>query len=166
MKEIQKLYALSNKNDYIEPLNIKQPKVFENMLKNIKANDKIAIDKSIECVKPKFGNNKVVITWHYNGSDSKQHEIILKYYLKIDKHQKSKRVIIVDGEERYSKKSKDVNFVLKKCADNVQLTISRNKDDDVVSYELFINGISFSDLLLSQHQQQQHQHQRMVSFSL
>ena len=120
-------------------------------------NDKIAIDKKTEIIKPKhFGAMKAVTSWIYNGSDNIKHEIILKHYTKMDKNMKSKRIIIVDSKERYSKKSNDTNFIINDCCDNLEIIISYNNDKTVTFYDLFINEISFDHLM----------HGRAESFSL
>jgi len=114
----------------------------------------VAIDKTMERVKTKYGNWKMVVVWKYYGSDHKDHQIMLKHNLKMDKHRKSKRVLIVDGQDRYSRKSNDTSFIVTKCADELRVLISYGNGNSF--YELFINDIAFSDL----------QTGRAMSFSL
>jgi len=120
-------------------------------------NDKCVMDKKTEIIKPKhFGAIKAVTTWIYIGSDNLKHEIILKYYTKLDKNMKSKRIIIIDGKERYCKKSNDSNFIIDDCCDNIRIAITYNDDKTVTFYDLFINEICFDDLM----------HRKSLSFSL
>lgn len=117
----------------------------------------IPIEKKTEIIKSKFGGTKTITTWYFNGDDGNKHEIILKYNIKIDKHNKSKRVIIVDGKERYSSKSNNTNFIINNIgSDRVRIAITYNNDKTDVFYDLFINEIAFDDLM----------HQKSASFSL
>eukprot|EP00483_Globobulimina_turgida_P009374 UN09393 len=79
---------------------------------SLHVHDKVtAIDTRTETINPTFGNKHIITSWYYKGSDELQHEIIIKHDTKLNKNMKSKRKIIVDGKERYSKKSNDINFV-------------------------------------------------------
>eukprot|EP01083_Nonionella_stella_P124878 377343_1 len=103
-----------------------------------------AIDMKVEKKSKTFGNNKTITAWYYNGSDGLKHEVILKHHTKTTKNLTSKRTIVVDGKERYAKKSNSLNFVIKECSDDIRIEIVHDKK---VFYELYINNIAFTDLM-------------------
>jgi benzoyl-CoA reductase/2-hydroxyglutaryl-CoA dehydratase subunit BcrC/BadD/HgdB len=116
------------------------------VMKKMNQNLKIAIDRKTEHIKAKFGSNKTVTTWWYNGSDNVKHEIVLTHYTKLDKQMKSKRKLVVDQQERYSKKSNDVSFIIGHCVDRLKVCISYDKQK-VARYELYINDQAFTALM-------------------
>eukprot|EP00485_Elphidium_margaritaceum_P017795 CAMPEP_0202726622 /NCGR_PEP_ID=MMETSP1385-20130828/184706_1 /ASSEMBLY_ACC=CAM_ASM_000861 /TAXON_ID=933848 /ORGANISM="Elphidium margaritaceum" /LENGTH=259 /DNA_ID=CAMNT_0049392845 /DNA_START=108 /DNA_END=887 /DNA_ORIENTATION=- len=105
----------------------------------------IAIDRKSESIKRKFGSNKTVTTWCYNGADGKQHCVEFSHGVKEDKNGKSKRKIVVDGKQRYVKKSNDIHFVVNDLADRLRIAIEYNTNH-MAMYELFINEEAFSAL--------------------
>eukprot|EP00484_Ammonia_sp_Unknown_P012937 CAMPEP_0197072108 /NCGR_PEP_ID=MMETSP1384-20130603/209931_1 /TAXON_ID=29189 /ORGANISM="Ammonia sp." /LENGTH=261 /DNA_ID=CAMNT_0042510923 /DNA_START=113 /DNA_END=898 /DNA_ORIENTATION=- len=131
--------------------------VFEaaHVLNKMNQNLKVAIDRKTEQIKAKFGSNKTVTTWWYNGCDDAKHEIVLTHYNKLDKQMRSKRKLVVDQQQRYCKKSNDVNFIIEECADKLKVCISYDQQR-AAHCELYINDQAFSALLV----------ERVASFSL
>lgn len=107
---------------------------------------------------PTKNGKQKIIEWRFIATDNNSHTLVLQHE-QIKKKKKSKRMLILDGDEKYSDKSKKTEWKLKlpDCADKMQVNIE-NVDVNAMKYKYFlkINGMAYSAVFHKWSSQQQH----------
>eukprot|EP00483_Globobulimina_turgida_P013702 UN13728 len=89
---------------------------------------------------------QVIIEWRFVSSDNMAHTLVLQHE-QIKKKKKSKRMVILDGNERYSDKSKKKEFKINvpECDDVLDVNIECHAVSAMkYDYRLKINDIAYS----------------------
>ena len=93
---------------------------------------------------PMKHGQQVIIEWRFVASDGSSHTLVF-HHEQIKKKKKSKRMLILDGIEEYSSKSKKTDFKVLVIADTVKLNVEIiDVNLGKYSYPLKINDIPYS----------------------
>jgi len=96
----------------------------------------------VEAIRTKFGNEKIVTTWNYLGSDKIIHKVVMKHNTR---NKRSKRIVIIDKQERYNQKSTDTKFFIRVGPDQLKISIEETAAR-TYNYNLLINDKKFETL--------------------
>merc|ERR1712228_128138 len=96
--------------------------------------------KSTKTISQKGTKKRVLIEWHFVTSDSMPHTVVLQHTQ--DQKPKTRRMLWVDGSEKYNNKSSASSFRIEIDKDVVVVTIDQMES---YQYRLTINNASYSD---------------------
>jgi len=102
-------------------------------------------EKTVEEINTRFGKTKLKTVWKFLGLDKERHEVILKLTDPGKKGGKSKRVLTVNGEEKYNEKSDTTSFASKIGMGSDEMRIRLAILSNTIS-ELYINEKRFEDI--------------------
>lgn len=105
-------------------------------------------EKTIEEAKTKYGYCKMVTKWRFVTDGTDSHEVMLTHNTK-QSSGKSKRVLVVDGEEKYNDKSDTQQFYLTLGIHTAQVVIRDSTEPENANgfeYELYVDKMPFEDL--------------------
>merc|ERR1712228_778949 len=96
--------------------------------------------KSTKTISQKGTKKRVLIEWHFVTPDSMPHTVVLQHTQ--DQKPKTRRMLWVDGSEKYNNKSSASSFRIEIDKDVVVVTIDQMES---YQYRLTINNASYSD---------------------
>ena len=89
---------------------------------------------------------RILVEWHFVTSDNAQHTIVLQHTQETGKI-KTRRMLWVDGSERYNNKSSASSFRVEIGQDVVVPQIDKSSDSQKYEYRLTINGRTYDEAL-------------------
>merc|ERR1712003_508432 len=97
--------------------------------------------KSTKTISHKGTKKRVLVEWHFVTSDRMPHTVVLQHTQ--DQKPKTRRMLWVDGSEKYNNKSSASSFRIEIDKDVVVVQIDQMNS---YQYRLTINGAAFADM--------------------
>jgi len=107
--------------------------------------------KTTKMISQKGTKKRVLVEWHFVTSDSMPHTVVLQHTQ--DQKPKTRRMLWVDGSEKYNNKSSASSFRIEIDKDVVVVTIDQTES---YYYRLTINNATYTDAFKLWEQRQAH----------
>merc|ERR1719445_1048027 len=96
--------------------------------------------KSTKVISEKGSKKRVLVEWHFVTSDNQPHTVVLQHTQ--DTRPKTRRMLWVDGSEKYNNKSSASSFRIEIDKDVVVVSIDQLEE---YQYRLTVNNASYAD---------------------
>merc|ERR1712048_613853 len=97
-----------------------------------------------------MGKKRVLVEWHFVTSDSMPHTVVLQHTQ--DQKPKTRRMLWVDGSEKYNNKSSASSFRVEIDKDVVVVSIFNHVES--YEYAMTMNNVTFQDALKTYEKQE------------
>merc|ERR1712062_660163 len=102
-------------------------------------------EKTIQENKSRFGSTKLNTVWRFVVDGSDKHEVTLVHNT-YQQSGKSKRVLTVDGDEKFNEKSDTKEFYFMIDHHSCQVVIREGEKQGTFDYQLYVDKMPFEDI--------------------